>query len=200
MNNKSQVSLHRTLLLFLTLPLMLLIGESAASAAPARVAILPFDIIAESDLSFLQEGVLDMLASRLSWQDNVEVINKNETRAVAASVTDFEGESRALLVGGKLYADYVLYGSLTVFDDSVSIDAKMVDISGLQRPLPFFAVTPSMGEVIPKINAFATDINAKVFGREVAGRTGDVQKQQTGEQQPYNPRIHPEKLLHQGVQ
>jgi len=141
-----------------------------ALAAPARVAILPFDIHAEKELTFLQEGILDMLASRLAWQDQVVVINKNETKAALAQIEGFEGESRALLVGGKLQADYVLFGSLTVFGESVSIDAKMADVSGQQAPLPFFAQTRGMGEVIPQINQFATTINETVFGRAVAQR------------------------------
>ena len=97
------------------LTLLLFFSASSAFAAPVRVAILPFDLHAEKDLAFLQEGIWDMLGSRLAWQDNVDVINKSETKAVLASVEGFEGESRALLVGGKLQADYVLFGSLTVF-------------------------------------------------------------------------------------
>jgi len=200
--------LNRILLLTLT-TLLFLFTTTPALAAPSRVAILPFDMHAEKDLTFLQEGILDMLGSRLAWKDKVEVINENETKAALESIQGFEGESRALLAGGKLKADYVLFGSLTVFGESVSIDAKMVDVSGQQEPLPFFAQTRGMGDVIPKINEFATNINATVFGRQVARRplaapaaqagaapTQSVQQQPA--QQPYNPRMHPEKLLRSG--
>ncbi|WP_319523175.1 FG-GAP-like repeat-containing protein [uncultured Desulfosarcina sp.] len=199
---RSIILLIVTLLIFMSAPVL---------AAPSRVAILPFDMHAEKDLTFLQEGILDMLGSRLAWKDKVEVINKNETKAAFESIEGFDGESRALLAGGKLKADYVLFGSLTVFGESVSIDARMVDVSGQQEPLPFFAQTRGMGEVIPKINEFATNINAKVFGRQVARRpvaapaaqsgtapSQPVQQQPT--QQAYDPRMHPEKLLQSGVQ
>jgi TolB-like protein len=196
--------------LFATLTLLVLGSVAPAYAAPARVAVLPFDVHAEKDLTFLQEGILDMLGSRLAWREKVEVINENETKAALASIEGFEGESRALLVGGKLQADYVLFGSLTVFGESVSIDARMVDVSGQQAPLPFFAQTRAMGEVIPQINQFATDINATVFGRGVAQRPVAATAPQasaapaTGAQQPvqqaYDPRMHPEKLLQSGVQ
>ena len=175
-------------------------------AAPARVAILPFDVNAEKDMTFLQEGIMDMLGSRLAWRDKVEVISENETKAALATVEGFDGESRALLVGGKLQADFVLFGSLTVFGESVSIDAKMADVSGQQPPLPFFAQTRGMGEVIPQINQFATNINATVFGRDVAQRPAAVQAgtaPATGVQPAppvYDPRMHPEKLLQSGVQ
>jgi len=42
----------------------------------ARVAILPFTMNAERDLSFLKEGILDMLHSRISWKEKVRVIEK----------------------------------------------------------------------------------------------------------------------------
>ena len=87
---------------------------------------------------------------------------KNElspTKAALAEVDDSDAENRALLVGEKLQADYVLFGSLTVFGDSVSIDAKMADVSGQQPPLPFYAQTQGMGAVIPQINQFAANIN-----------------------------------------
>ncbi len=189
--------------------LMLLCSAAPVFAAPTRVAILPFDVHAEKDMTFLQEGILDMLGSRLAWQDKVAVINKIETQSALASVDGFDGESRALLVGGKLQADYVLYGSLTVFGESVSIDAKMVDVSGQQAPLPLFAQTRGMDEVIPQINQFATDINATVFGRTVAQRPAAAPVPQTGAMpstqtqpapQAYDPRMHPEKLLQSGIQ
>ncbi len=168
MKKQSNMLIRNTILAIFSL--LLFISVSPAIAAPARVAILPFEINAEKDMTFLQEGILDMLGSRLAWRDKVEVISENETKAALASVEGFDGESRALLVGGKLQADYVLFGSLTVFGESVSIDAKMADVSGQQAPLPFFAQTRSMGEVIPQINQFASTINATVFGREVAQR------------------------------
>lgn len=195
--------------LFPILVLVLLFSAAPALAAPARVAILPFDMHAEKEMTFLQEGIMDMLASRLAWRDKVEVVDEHETRAALASVEGFEGESRALLVGGKLQADYVLFGSLTVFGESVSIDAKMADVSGQQEPLPFFAQTRGMGEVIPQINQFATNINATVFGRGVAQRpaaavaaapaTAPAVPAQPA-QPVWDPRMHPEKLLQSGSQ
>ena len=194
-----------TRIILLLMAILLLITPALAAAAPARVAILPFDVNAEKDMTYLQEGIMDMLGSRLAWRDKVAVISKNETKAALATVEGFDGESRALLVGGKLQADFVLFGSLTVFGESVSIDAKMADVSGQQPPLPFFAQTRGMGEVIPQINQFATNINATVFGRDVAERPAAVQAgtAPAAGVQPappvYDPRMHPEKLLQSGV-
>lgn len=200
---------HRryTRILGLLLPLLCLTAAPAL-AAPTRVAILPFEINAEKDLSYLQQGILDMLSSRLAWRDKVEVIDKAEVKQAMDTAAGFEGESRALLIGGKLKADYVLFGSLTVFGDSVSIDARMVDVSGQRDPLPFFVQTRSTSEVIPQINQFATDINQSVFGRTVSRPTvaaaspSGAAPAASGQpqSQPYDPRMHPEKLLRSGIQ
>ncbi len=199
----------------IVLTLLLLFTGAAAWAAPVRVAILPFEMNAEKDLTFLQEGVLDMLASRLAQRDKVEIVNKHETKAALESVAGFDGESLALLVGGKVQADYVLYGSLTVLGESVSIDAKMVDVSGQQPPLPFFAQTGSMGEVIPQINQFATNINTTVFNRGLAQPPVAAAPAPPVAPAPqaaplaappdqeapadYDPRMHPEKMLDAGM-
>ena len=190
-------------ILFLIYFILLIFCSSVpALAAPARVALIPFDMHAEKDLTFLQEGIMDMLGSRIAYKDQVEVISKPETRSALASVKGLEGENRALEVGGKLKADYVLFGSITMFGESVSIDAKMVDMSGQQSPLPFFTQTRGMGEVIPQINQFAASINETVFGRaapqRVAVAAPPVKAAPSTQVQPtpvVDPRMHPEKLL-----
>ncbi len=188
------------------LAVLALCSAAPAHAAALRVAILPFDMHTEKDWSFLQAGITDMLSSRLAWSDKVNIISKADTRSALAAGEGFEGASRAMLIGAKLQADYVLFGSLTIFGESVSIDASMIDVSGKRDPLPFFAQTSGTSDVIPQINNFATNINETVFGRKVAraipaasaasgGPAADLSQQS----QPYDPRMHPEKLLRSGM-
>jgi len=141
-----------------------------AGQSGVRVAILPFTVNAQDgkDYTFLQKGVGAMLSSRLSWPGKVSVIALNETSKVLETTQGFSGDSKALLVAAKLRADYVLYGSLTVLGRSVSIDAKLLDVSGRKEPVSFFQQCSVMDEVIPAINRFATQVNAAVFGRRPA--------------------------------
>jgi len=106
---------------------------SPAFAKMYRVAIIPFKINAEKDMTFLKDGVIDMLSSRLSSGENVEVIGRQETEEVVKTIEGILNEVKAREVGVKLEADYVLFGSLTIFGDSVSIDSKMVDVAGNSR-------------------------------------------------------------------
>ena len=142
----------------------------SAFAKPLQVAIVPFKVNAEKDLSFLKDGIVDMLSSRLFWEDKVNIINRQATEKAAAAVGGPLNESMARKLGTDLGADYVLFGSLTVFGNSVSIDAKMVDVSGKKQTLTFFNQSQGMDQVIPGINLFATDINEKEFGRVMETR------------------------------
>ena len=171
-------------------------GPPSAAAEIKRVAVIPFKINAEKDLSFLRDGIVDMLTSRLFWEDKVAVLSRDETAKVLENVQAPLNESKAREIGTRLKVDYVLFGSLTVFGNSVSIDAKMVDVSGSKPPLTFFNQSQGMDQVIPGINLFATDINANIFGRAMPASRVYAQPQTP--QVQTDPRAHPEKLLSGG--
>ena len=171
-------------------------GPQLAAAEIQRVAVVPFKINAEKDLSFLRDGIVDMLTSRLSQEDRVAVLSRDETAKVLENVQAPLNESKAREIGTRLKVDYVLFGSLTVFGNSVSIDAKMIDVAGRKPPLTFFTQTQGMDPVISQINLFATDINAKVFGRSMPASRVYAQPQTPQEQTDI--RAHPEKLMSGG--
>jgi TolB-like protein len=179
--------IRKFLVLVLIIPLLFTAAGSAAET-PKKVAILPFEINAPEDLSYLREGILDMLASRISWQGKVEVIEKQVVKDALAERQGPVNEGGAREVGKTLGADYVLFGSLTVFGESVSIDAKMIALKEERPPVSIYAQTKGMGEVVPRINDFAQDINNKIFGR---GPTAVA----AAPSQPRFSQAHPEKLV-----
>jgi len=132
------------------------------------IAVLPFKINAAQDLTFLKEGIMDMLSSRLSWKDKVMVIEKG---LVKEKVAEFKGSLNkeiAINIGKSLKADYVILGSVTVFGESVSIDAKILDVAKGEELITAFNQSKGMDEVIPTVNKFAQDINAKIMGGYVS--------------------------------
>ncbi len=137
----------------------------AFGAKIKKVAVLPFTVHAEKDLDFLREGILDMLATRISWKGHVKVIEKELVKKQLKLITPPINKEKALMIGKALGADYVILGSLTVFGQSVSIDAKILDVSKGEILITAFNQSKGMDEVIPTINQFAQDINAKIMGR-----------------------------------
>ncbi len=183
---------------------ILLLLPLKAMAAPVKVAILPFNILAEKDYSFLKKGIVDMLSSRLSDPGKVEVIDPVDVGNALEGIKGLSGDNLALQVGKQVNADYTVHGSITVFGDSVSIDAKMLDLKGNRQPLTFFKQTNSMGDVIPQINLMAADINEQVFGIKssttaaVAAPAPAQASTPPSPQAPADIHMHPEKLLQTG--
>ncbi len=137
----------------------------SAIVKSSRVAVFPFKINAEKDLSFLQDGIFDMLAFRLSSEVKMTVISREDTEKAIEAIKGLSlNENRALEIGAELNADYVVFGSVTVFGDSVSINAKMTGVAGNKTSVAFFDQTRETGDVIPKINRFVMDIKNKMPG------------------------------------
>lgn len=169
-----------------------------ASAQTEKLAILPFKIHSDRDLAFLQKGIVDMLTSRLSGgSDKVTLIDRQEVWEAMRGQADVDGVAAARVVGAQLEADQVLYGSLTVLGDTVSIDARVLEMVQEGTPTPFFSQTTTLGDVIPQIDLLAQAVNQRVFGRAVAPNlTAAAQPRAPQSTTPVNPsRMHPEKLL-----
>jgi TolB-like protein len=182
---------------------------ASSAAEPKRVAMLPFKINSEKDLSFLKDGIFDMLTSRLSSPGKVEVLDRKEVETAIEKTAGSQkiDENLARNIGQQLKADFVLFGSLTVFGNSVSIDAKMVDVNAQRPSMVFSDQSQDLGAVITKINLIAADINANLFGRVSQAKQAPSQTQsapiaqeRTSENQAAKDDIHahPEKLLEGG--
>lgn len=169
---------------------------NAPAASPLRVAILPFQVNAPPELSYLKQGIPDMLASRLTWEDKVAVLRVQDPKI--DEKTGPVTEKTAREIGASLQADRVLFGSLTALGKSISIDIKLIDLSGEKPVRTFFTQSPSLDEVIPRIDLLAADINETVFGRTIAKKTPPAPEET---QQPVDEsRLHPEKLIQGGFQ
>ncbi len=182
-------------ILFLSFIFIIFANNNLLADEPERVAIIPFKINAQKDLTFLKDGIYDMLASRLSRADRVQVVGREETEKALEAITVPINEAAARQTGEKLNADFVLFGSLTVFGNSVSIDTKMVDVSGKKPTLAFFNHSQGMDEVIPQINIIAGDINEKVFGIKSAATPPPASLTPSTESPERDIHAHPETLL-----
>jgi TolB-like protein len=198
------LAINRLFLLSLLAFALLTFNLSSTAAEPKKIALLPFKINAEKDLSYLRDGIFDMLTTRLTRAGQVEVLGRQKVEEAMAAVAGAGAvsEDAARKIGANLSADFVLYGSLTVFGDSVSLDTKMIDLSGQKPTLTFFDQSQAMGEVIPRIDAIAAEINEKVFASETAAQQPTPPPVKPVEKKPAETSsiyTHPEKLLKEGA-
>lgn len=171
-------------------------------AAAKTVAIVPFKVNAEKDMSFLRDGVYDMLSTRLTKEGEVEVLNRQTVEKALPSTPGPLTEAAGRELGRKLAADFVLFGSLTVLGNSVSLDAKVVDAAGAKPTMSFFEQSEDAGGIIARINTMAADINEKMFGRTTASvkpAPAPAPQPQAPQPEPADPHAHPEKMLKQAT-
>jgi len=157
-------------IILIILAVVLIQAPVSSAKTPKKIAILPFNMNANRDLTFLQEGIMDMIRTRLAWKGEVEILEKKAVKKETARIEGRLDSDSALTVGKALQADYVILGSLTVFGESVSIDARILDVAKGEEQVTAFNQSKGMDEVIPTVNQFAQDINAKIMGRYVEPR------------------------------
>ena len=121
-------------------------SPALAIESAKRVLILPLTIHSEKDLAFLNKGIMDMIASRISV--TATVIRKN---ALAPG-------KDPLQMGRDLDADYVVTGSLTIFGNSASTDAVLTAVKSGEAALQFNQFGQSSSDVLMHINQFAGQV------------------------------------------
>ncbi len=97
---------------------------------------MPFVMHGQQDAGKTQKAV-DEVFARLGAREGMKIIDPQEVHRAAGGAVQSEGQARS--VGGRLGAAYVLFGSFNQIGESISIDAKLVDVSGKKSPIALFA-------------------------------------------------------------
>jgi TolB-like protein len=129
------------------------------------IAVLPFTIHSADNIDYIRQGIGDMLSSRISVNEKIEVAGRN---AVMTAFQEAAGKELTQLdvynLGKKLNADFVIWGSITKIGSSLSIDGRLADIAANKAALSIVAQCQNMDEVIPKITDFAQKIETYILG------------------------------------
>ena len=125
------------------------------------MAVLPFEMHAPSSLAYLQEGLRDMLASRLSANGGAIIIEHSKVERFLKEPGKVLQQNEAVQLAQELGADYIVTGSLTSLGEAMSIDAKVIGADTEVSPMDFYASAPQENEVINAINQLSWNISAK---------------------------------------
>ena len=123
-------------MVFMLLALLIAVSASAAPRNGIRVLVLPFAVNSGEDLSYLEDGLPELIGERLAAK-NFSIVPNEELEALLAqnSVTELNisiVRDLSLLSN----ADYAVYGSFTPVGEQLSIDARLVEAYGLQPAKP----------------------------------------------------------------
>jgi TolB-like protein len=181
----------------LPLVLAILVLLPAPGRAEVRqVLIIPFEMHSEKDLSFLRKGITAMLSSRLTDIGKVVVIDQTAAADILRDLPTPLTREGAAAAGLKAGADYVAFGSLTVFGSSISTDARFVEAETSAGLVTFNDTGQSQGDVIGHINRFAEEVNTRVFGRTAGGSVSAAATPAAAPDTPPDPdQANPEKKI-----
>jgi hypothetical protein len=192
----------RPALVWSLIVMVLIIGAATTTCGaetPKKIVILPLSINADQDLSFLQRGMQNMLASRLTVPGRMMPVERQKVIDALAADPSIQGPlppSRAIALARSLGADYVVLGSLTVFGDSISTDAQVFDVAGGTPKVSFHQVGETQSEVIRHVDLFSADVNQTLLGiqprQATAAAAGPASAPAPSSP---DPRRHPESLL-----
>jgi len=141
-------------------------GEAVQGGGKKVVAVLPFGVNSAENIDYVQHGIWDMLTSRIAAAENTDVIPKEKVLDAVKQVKTKELTLADVYgIGKTLNADYAVWGSITKIGNSISIDAKLLDVASYKTGVGIFTQSQGMDDVIAKINDFAKSIDAHISGK-----------------------------------
>lgn len=167
--------------IILAMAILLLVPmRGLAVERPLRVAVLPFAIHSAEDISYLRDGIWDIISSRILSEGEIEVVEKPLVQRFLSDLRGAEiSDQEARWLGARVGADYTVYGSITKAGDYISLDAKIVDVAGTRPTTSAYAQHKGIDEVMTKVDTFAQDIASRVLGKGASyERRGPIQGRQ----------------------
>ncbi len=135
----------------------------------ARVVFLPFQVRLPGQYDYLQEGLANMLASRVTAHAGIIALHQSaRTRQMSAYLQAGKEQEFARMLG-RIRADYVIMGSLTGDKGAYQLTTHVFARSAATTPRRFTRTIQSLDGVMAGIDELAWDIAVEVFGRQRPG-------------------------------
>ncbi len=132
---------------------------------PYKVLVLPFEVFAGQDLSYLKKAIPEMLSTRLFTPGKIVAIEQERVERELSKLPKLDRNAIKEL-GRTLGADYVIWGSITQVGELISIDAQIMDLQDKKKEVRFFQEVRSLSEVIPQLTRFSRKARKYIEGKE----------------------------------
>ena len=128
-----------------------------------KISVLPFEVYSSGDRAAIKESLYKNLVEELKKEKLVQIIPAD---AFLQSNLKMD-EKQAIKNGKSLGVDFVIIGSLTQLGETLSIDAKIIDVAKAN----ILSTASVQGKGLANMGAIATQLKT-----EILVRTGLVQK------------------------
>jgi len=128
-----------------------------------KISILPFEVYSKEDSAAIKESLYKKLSEELKKEKLIQLIPADSFLKGKAKVD----ERQAISAGKSLRADFVVMGSLTQLGETLSVDAKIIDV-GTGNILSPVSV---QGKGLANLGSIAAQLKT-----EILVRTGLIEK------------------------
>jgi len=141
-----------------------LIAGVANAQQTVRVIILPFEVYAQEDLSYLKQQIPQVIKTQLEQEGARVLIVDNQTIASRQLRTDSVSAIRQ--IGVETGAQYVVWGSLTWLGQNFSLDSKLLSSDKVEDPHVFSAEGEGVENLPATVKTLVQAMALKLFKRE----------------------------------
>ena len=139
-------------------------AEIAYAQQSTSVVIMPFEIHAQDDLSYLQKQIPQAIKTQLEQEGaNVLIL---DTMSISAWKKLAESTAEIRNLGAQTGADYVIWGSLTLLGQNFSLDAKLLTSEDGEEPYAFSVEGEGVENLIGSVNKLVQELGLKLFKRQ----------------------------------
>lgn len=138
--------------------------SSALAQDSKKIAVFPFEVFSQKDAKRIQQAFLSDLIFKIDKLKNLSVIDKNAVlKAADKHAVD---EDFAFKTAADLSADYAVIGNVSEFGDTISVDAKLLDVKN-KKIISDITEQGQGVESIPKIaESIKIALTLKVFSNQ----------------------------------
>jgi len=128
-----------------------------------RIVILPFDIHAQEDISYLNNKIPEVIGQHLEKEGAVIVKPAVSDAELQKLKQNLKGIQSIAVKSG---ADYAIWGSMTRIGQKFSLDAKITAAKGKDAPGAFFTEGENIENLSAIVREVANNFSIKIFKRE----------------------------------
>ena len=140
----------------MVLALCFVLPGQAQAAEPVKAAVFPFDVFSRQPLEAEHAALMKQLSERLAVEGVTALPGEEVLPALKQAGKPLD-LSLARRLAGRLGADYAIYGSLTKIGSRVSLDAKVLDALGMQRPQSVFVEGEGLENIPDMVDRLARE-------------------------------------------
>jgi outer membrane protein insertion porin family len=141
---------------------LLAVASRPVQAQPAvRVIILPFEIHAQENLSYLQAEIPEQIKKQLS-QEGAKVLVLDPS-SVPVTKLGIQSPDQIRELVAETGANFVIWGSLTWLGQNYSLDAKLLAISGTESPQVYTVEGQGIENLPGTVKKMAENLSLKLF-------------------------------------